>query len=197
MAEVGIARHSVSSPHRRSVDVVEEAELVRRVAAGDRAAFRCLVETHQRPLSAYARRMLFMGDAADDVVQETLLRLWTKASHFDSGAARLTTWLHRIAHNLCIDRQRKGARLTALEDGWDIAGDESPEVDIQREEQSRRVQDALSTLPERQRSALLLCHYQGLSNREAAMILDVGVEALESLLSRARRRLRQDLEIET
>ena len=180
------------------MDVTEERELVRRVADGDREAFAQLVHLHQRPLSAYARRMLFQSDIADDIVQETMLRLWTKADRYDADAARLTTWLHRIAHNLCVDLQRRGVRHTVLDENWDEAEvQDSPEVDSLRQQQSLRVQAALAELPQRQRCALVLCHYQGLSNRDAAMILDVGVEAIESLLSRARRRLRQELEDET
>ena len=186
-----------------AVDAEEEAALVRRVADGDRMAFHRLVLCHQRPLSAYARRMLLNPEAADDVVQETLLRLWTRADRFDAAAARLTTWLHRIAHNLCIDARRRDVRTVPLEEDGDRLGEWSagnsesgPETVQAQLERSRRIREALEKLPERQRSALLLCHYQGLSNREAAQVMEVGVEALESLLSRARRRLREDMESE-
>ncbi len=173
----------------------EEAFLVRRVADGDRAAFGVLLENHQRALSAYARRMLGDPDLADDIVQETFLRLWTKAGRYDPKSARLTTWLHNIAHNLCIDSFRRGSRISYSDDD-DLApgvedGPERGQLDRERGEQ---VKLALGELPERQRSALLLCHYQGLSNRDAAQILEVSVEALESLLVRARRTLRKLME---
>ena len=178
------------------VDRDEEAAVVRRVALGDRAAFVVLVDLHQRPLSAYARRMLNDAAAADDIVQETLLRLWTHAGRFDGKSARLTTWLHNIAHNLCIDSFRKQSRITYTDDDTEsdapMAG---PEDQQQMQETGDRVRAALDLLPERQRSALLLCHYQGLSNRDAASILEVSVDALESLLARARRRLKKELEI--
>jgi RNA polymerase sigma-70 factor (ECF subfamily) len=190
------------------VDAEEEAALVRRVADGDRTAFHSLVLRHQRPLSGYARRMLLNTDAADDVVQETLLRLWSRADRYDPKAARLTTWLHRVAHNLCVDMQRRSARVLPLPEGWDGSDGQSdsmsdgrhdshgPEAALAAENRAHRIRAAIATLPERQRSALLLCHYQGMSNRQAAEVLGVGVEALESLLSRARRRLRQDMESE-
>lgn len=181
----------------------DEAALVRRVAAGDRAAFRRLVECHQRPLSAYARRMLHGSDAADDIVQETLLRLWSRAGRFDPAAARLTTWLHNIAHNLCVDSLRRSARTSTFDtpsesavDDATVDGGRGPEQHEEARRRSDRVRRALETLPERQRSALLLCHYQGLSNRDAAQILDVGVAALESLLARGRRSLRRELELD-
>jgi RNA polymerase sigma-70 factor (ECF subfamily) len=170
---------------------------VRRVAGGDRVAFRQLVDVHQRPLSAFARRMLGDSAAADDIVQETLLRLWTRADRFDASVARLTTWLHNIARNLCVDSLRRGSRSQAL--ATEVVEDDGgagPEQDEVARRRAARVRDALASLPERQRSALLLCHYQGLSNRDAAQLLGVGVEALESLLARARRRLRRELEAE-
>lgn len=173
----------------------EEAALVRRVAGGDRAAFAVLVRNHQRPLSAYARRMLGDVHLADDIVQETFLRLWTKAASYDTGSARLTTWLHNIAHNLCIDSYRRGSRMTYSDDeNLSPAVTEGPEQGEADRQQGAQVKAALEVLPERQRSALLLCHYQGLSNRDAAQILDVSVDALESLLARARRRLGKELE---
>ena len=171
-----------------------ETDLVRRGANGDRGAFRVLVEKHQRPLGAYARRMLSDPHLAEDVVQETFLRLWSQAARYDSGAARLTTWLHNIAHNLCIDSFRKRSRMSFTDDEsrFEAAG-ASLEQEQQERQQGDRVSSALARLAERQRSAILLCHYQGLSNREAARVLDVSVDALESLLARGRRALKKEL----
>jgi RNA polymerase sigma-70 factor (ECF subfamily) len=181
--------------------VSEEAALVARVAAGDEAAYRALLAAHLAPLNRYARRMLGDRDEADDVTQDVFVRLWTDAHRYRPEAARLTTWLHRIAHNLCVDWQRRHRRIS-------LAGDSSmleappqettrgPEVDLAEAARVRRVRAAVDALPERQRSALVLCHYQGLGNREAAEIVGVSVEALESLLARARRTLRRALEEE-
>ncbi|EED31626.1 RNA polymerase sigma-70 factor [gamma proteobacterium NOR5-3] len=176
------------------MDREQEALLVGRVARGDRAAFALLVEQHQRPLSSYARRMLSDVSAADDIVQETFLRLWTRAASFNSAAARLTTWLHNIAHNLCVDSFRRNARMEFTDDEARLESvSNGPDGDIEAMESAWRVRRALQALPERQRSALLLCHYQGLSNRDAAKIVEVSVDALESLLARARRRLKEEL----
>ncbi|WOJ92099.1 sigma-70 family RNA polymerase sigma factor [Congregibacter variabilis] len=176
------------------MDREQEAVLVGRVAQGDRAAFGILVEQHQRPLSRYARRMLSDVSAADDIVQEAFVRLWTRADSFNSATARLTTWLHNIAHNLCIDSFRRNARLEFTDDEARLESvANGPDGDFEANEKADRVRTALETLPERQRSALLLCHYQGLSNRDAATVLDVSVDALESLLARARRRLKEEL----
>jgi RNA polymerase sigma-70 factor (ECF subfamily) len=173
----------------------EESALVRQVAAGDRVAFRTLVDAHQRALSGYALRMLSDRDSADDIVQETFLRLWSRAGSFDGNAARLTTWLHNIAHNLCIDFFRRNARLSfGAEQDAEVSSAPGPEAGHESCERSAQVRRAISELPERQRSALVLCHYQGLSNRDAAAVLDVSVDALESLLARARRQLKKQLE---
>lgn len=170
---------------------------MRRVAGGDRAAFRVLVNAHQRALSAYARRMLSDRHGAEDIVQETFLRLWSRAGSFDSSAARLTTWLHNIAHNLCIDSFRRNSRISfGADENAEQSAVPGPEASQEAAERDARVRLAIESLPERQRSALLLCHYQGLSNRDAATILEVSLEALESLLARARRQLKKQLESE-
>lgn len=175
----------------------DEAALVWRVAGGDEAAFRQLRARHLASISRYARRMLDDSDEAEDVTQEVFLRLWTEAYRFRPASARLTTWLHRIAHNLCVDWRRKHGRMTVA--GEDLPeGDTGtgPQQDLEAAARARRVRAAVNALPERQRDALLLCHYQGLGNQEAGLVLGVGVEAIESLLSRARRRLRQEMEDE-
>ena len=167
-----------------------------RVARGDRDAFGMLVREHQVPLQAFAQRMLGDAAQAEDVVQETLLRLWSRAGSYRPEKARLTTWLHNIANNLCIDRFRAAARTSFMEAPEDVQDDGSgdPEAGEAARQQGSRIRRALAALPERQRSALLLCHYQGLSNRDAALVLGVSVDALESLLARGRRALRQQLD---
>ncbi|MHA7815988.1 MAG: RNA polymerase sigma factor [Pseudohaliea sp.] len=174
----------------------EEAALVARVAAGDEHAYRALLGTHLGPLNRYARRMLGDRDEADDVTQEVFVRLWTDAHRYRPEAARLTTWLHRIAHNLCVDWQRRRGRVSPAGDALPEGEAPGPDGTLAGAERVRRVRAAVAALPERQRSALLLCHYQGLGNRETAEIVGVSVEALESLLARARRTLRRALEDE-
>ena len=174
----------------------EEAALVACVAAGDERAYRALLAAHLGPLNRYARRMLGDRDEADDVTQEVFVRLWTDAHRYRPETARLTTWLHRIAHNLCVDRQRRNGRVSPVGDALPEGEAPGPEGDLAGAARVRRVREAVAELPERQRSALVLCHYQGLGNREAAEIVGVSVEALESLLARARRTLRRALEDE-
>ena len=171
--------------------MVSEAELVQQMSAGDENAYRTLLDRHLASITTYVGRMMHGNADAQDIVQETFLRLWTQGSRFNAEAAKLTTWLHSIAHNLCIDHFRKYNRLL-LEDVEDEPDEHSELISqLQNLESERQIGECLMQLPERQRSAIIMCHYQGMSNRDAADILDISVDALESLMARGRRKLRK------
>ena len=189
--------------------ISDEAREVARVAQGDRAAYARLVNLHLRPVEAYAFRICGNRATAEDVVQEVMLRLWSRADQFKPERARLTTWLHQLAHNLCIDQLRRSNRLTQLQLGNDAQdmhlsgpdhqideGDTSAQVTEVGvlDDDADTVQKALSQLPERQRNALVLTYYQELSNAEVAEVMQMGVRAVESLLVRARAALKKQLE---
>lgn len=164
----------------------------------DEQAFAKLIDRHLTILHAFARRMLGNTDDAEDVVQETFLRVWNHANRWKPGTAKLSTWLHQIVHNLCIDlrRQHRGKTVDIdLEEVQELVSTTvTPEDCLQQEHISREVEKALQELPERQRSAIILCYYQGLSNLQAAEVLNVSVAALESLMARGRRTLKQKLQ---
>jgi len=145
-------------------------------------------------MTALAYRLLGDRTEAEDVVQEVFLRVWKSASAWRPGAARFDTWMHRVAFNLCTDRLRK-RREVALPDTWD-APDPAPlaDAEISAEQQSDAVGSALASLAPRQREAIVLTYYQELPNREAAALMGIGVDALESLLARGRRALKARLE---
>jgi RNA polymerase sigma-70 factor (ECF subfamily) len=170
-----------------------DGELVARIAKGDQGAVRALVDRHIGALMAVARRMLGSQHEAEEVVQDVFLRVWTNAAKWQPGQAKFATWMHRVAINLCYDRLRRRREVSV--DTLPERPDPAPgaEVGLEEGDLARLMDAELQELPERQRSALVLCHYQGLSQSEAAEILDISVEALESLLSRARRRLRDRL----
>jgi RNA polymerase sigma-70 factor (ECF subfamily) len=169
-----------------------DAALIARTASGDRLAYAALVKRHLPRVYAVTRRMLGNEAAAEDAAQEALLRLWTHAARYDSSKALLSTWLTRIATNLCLDRLRK-----RQEEQWDDSYDAPLPADQEKAIGDRqlveRVDSALRALPERQRLALVLCHYEDFSMAEAASAMETSVEAVESLLSRARRSLKQRL----
>lgn len=164
-----------------------------RVARGDAQAYRALVERHAGRCMALARRLGAGAADAEDLVQEGFLRVWRHAPRWRSEGARFTTWLYRVMVNLHRDRLRRAPPASGEGDaGLATLADPAPgpAAALRREALARAVQTALSELPERQREVIALCHYQGLTNAEAARVLSVGVGAVESLLVRARRTLR-------
>lgn len=165
--------------------------LMERVARGDAEAFRMLTERHAASVTAHAKRMLHDASEAEDMVQEAFLRLWKNAPTY-RAEARLGTYLHRIVHNLCVDtlRARKPGHPDALDA---LHSEDRPSRELTVRSRAQRVHDEVKALPERQRAALSLVHFEGLTNLEAAEILQVSVDALESLLSRARKTLRERL----
>jgi len=172
-----------------------EAMLVRRVVNKDQPAFQQLLDKHLPGINRYVIRMMGNASNSDDIIQEVFLRLWTRADSFNPEVSRLSTWLHNIAHNLCIDYFRKNSKLTQIPIE-DTIGGEEPDLELVATIQRQDVKAALMALPERQRSAIIMCHYQGLSNREAAEIMNISVDALESLLSRGRLKLKSILTTE-
>ena len=170
-----------------------DEDLVRRVGQGDPAAAQALVARKLPRILALAQRML--GDAveAEDVAQETLLRAWKQAPRWTPGKARFDTWLHRVALNLCYDRLRRRREIPTQTPPDRPDEGPAPDRGLMAAETGLRVGQALSRLPDRQREAVVLCHYQEMSNIEAAALMAISVEALESLLSRGRRALRQSL----
>ncbi len=170
-----------------------DAELVARVGAQDPAAVRTLVARKLPRLLALATRMLGDRMEAEDVAQEAFVRIWKQAPRWQEGEARFDTWIHRVALNLCYDRLR-GRRETPL----DVLPDDAdpcdpPDLQFEARVRDARVRAALAALPVRQREALVLNYYQELSNIDAAALMGITVDALESLLARARRNLRAQL----
>jgi RNA polymerase sigma-70 factor (ECF subfamily) len=170
-----------------------DAELIIRVGRQEPDAVRQLVARKLPRLLALATRMLGDRTEAEDVAQEAFERTWKQAPHWKEGEARFDTWLHRVAMNLCHDRLR-GHREDALDDVPEPT-DASPGPQAAAETKARdaQVQAALAALVPRQREALVLTYYQELPNIEAAALMDITVDALESLLVRARRNLRAQL----
>ena len=169
-----------------------DRRMIEQVLAGSEPAFRQIFNQHSQPIFNYVRRMTRSGTEAEDIVQETFIRFWVSRDRFDPGRVKLTTWLHRIARNLCIDhfrqRQRQEKQVPVQSDNQD-----SPDTDYQLSARAAVVHKALMALSERQRSAIVLCHYQNFSQSDAAHILDLSVDALESLLRRGRSKLKQIL----
>jgi RNA polymerase sigma-70 factor (ECF subfamily) len=167
-----------------------DEDLVRRVGQGDPAAIQAMVARKLPRMLALAHRMLGDPVEAEDVAQEAMLRAWKQAPRWVPGQARFDTWLHRVGLNLCYDRLRR--RREVVTDTPPDRPDDGPAPDrgLLAADTGARVDEALGRLPDRQREAIVLCHYQELTNIEAAALMEISVEALESLLSRGRWALR-------
>jgi RNA polymerase sigma-70 factor (ECF subfamily) len=179
----------VTHPQQISDD---DTELVLRVGEGDARAYHELVSRHAAKVRAFVMRLTRDAADADDVVQETFLRLWLHAAEFESRS-RVTTWLCKIAHNLAIDRLRTKNRLRPLPDDETMPVSARQPKLVDEKRRAEALERAIAALPERQAAAIELVHRQGLSGAEASEVLGVGTEALESLLARARRTLKAEL----
>ena len=162
-------------------------------ANGDRHAALALTRRVTPRVLAYAARLL-SGDRAEaeDVAQETMLRLWRVAPEWRQGETKVTTWAYRVATNLCIDRQRSRKRKaqTALDDAPDLAASgRSADGTLIQADRMAALGHALDQLPDRQRQAVVLRHIEGLTNPEIAEVMQIGVEAVESLTARGKRAL--------
>lgn len=173
-------------------DVPDEALMVL-YANGDHQAALVLTRRVTPRVLAYATRLLG-GDRAEaeDVAQETMLRLWRIAPDWRQGDAKVTTWAYRVATNLCTDRQRMRKRRgqLPLDDAPEQpAGGPSADGALITADRMAALEAALARLPDRQRQAVVLRHIEGLANPEIAQVMDIGVEAVESLTARGKRAL--------
>lgn len=171
-----------------------DAGLARRIAERDGEALSEVVTAQFSRVFAVARRMVGNDADAEDIAQDVFLRLWRKPPDLSDERALLSTWLYRVAANLSIDRLRR-KRPDPLDETAEIPStDPGPDAAAAGHQVARQVDTALAALPDRQRLALTLTYYEGFSNIETAEIMETSAEAVESLLSRARRGLRANLD---
>lgn len=168
----------------------EEEALLAEFAAGDARAARALTDLLAPRVFGLALRMLGAREEAEDVTQEAMLRLWRIAPDWRAGEARISTWLYRVTSNLCTDRLRARRRVLPLDDVADPPDPAPSAVDaLQDVARSTALERALAGLPERQRLAVVLRHLEDMSNPDIAEVMDISVEAVESLTARGKRAL--------
>lgn len=168
---------------------LEDAELLARFAKGDRAAAQVLTARLAPVVYTQAFRMLGDRAEAEDITQDSLLRLWRAAPDWQAGQAKVTTWLYRVTSNLCIDKMRKSKRHSS--GAVPEMPDNGPDMERRLQDRARAqaLRAALRDLPNRQKQAIILRHLEGLSNPDVAQIMQISVEAVESLMSRGKRSL--------
>ncbi|AGA56568.1 RNA polymerase sigma factor, sigma-70 family [Thermobacillus composti KWC4] len=181
-----------------------EARLARKALKGDQQAFAEIVGLYQDKLYHMAFRMLGSRQEAEDVVQEAFLRVYRNLDRYDEGM-KFSTWIYRIATNLCIDRLRKRKATYSLDaesteheglDGYAVipSDDRTPESEMLLSETQRIVRQAIDTLPAKYKSVMVLRYLHGLSLQEIGEVLDMPVTTVKTRVHRGREYLRKKLE---
>ncbi len=171
-------------------------ELMDRLASGDEGAARLLVERWERPVFTFLYRMLGSREEAQDLGQDTFLRLIQQADRY-KPEGRFKSWLFRIAGNLARSTLRRRSVLSWI--GFSPVEHDLPstnqqaDISMERAELQQSVRLAIDRLPARQRQAILLRTDQEFSYREIADVMSTSVSSVESLLQRAMSKLRQEL----
>ena len=193
-AAVGVA-DAVARDPAAAVSPVQDPdeELLIRLAGNDEAAFRLLVERHIDRAFAIALRIVGSRADAEDVVQDSLLKVWTHRGSWQHGRAKFSTWLYRVITNRCIDlrRQPRSDDIDAVPEPADTQPDAASA--IQRNETTALLEKAMRLLPEQQRVAVIFSYHEDMSNAEIAEVMNTTVAAVESLLKRGRQQLKTAL----
>lgn len=174
---------------------ITDEELLVQVAGRDQRALRLLMDRHMQRVIALAERIVGGNADADDIAQEAFLRVWAKAATFDASVGRFTSWMYRIVFNLALDRRRSMKRPVPIEEAEDVPAHGPGQLEaLVAHENGRAIDRALSRLSDRQRAAIALFHMDELSCREAGEIMGLSESAFDSLLNRARKTLKQEVQ---
>ena len=173
-----------------------DEHLMTQVTQGDSAAFRHLAGRHLTRAYAIAFRLLHNREDAEEVAQEAISKVWHKAHAFDPARSAFGTWFYRIVTNAALDRlRRRKPSSENLDDYAERLSDTAPTGEdlLMRADTSRHIRQALSALPPTQQMALTLVYYEDFSQVEAARIMNITTSALEALLFRGKKGLKQRL----
>jgi len=184
---------------------VTDIEIIKSILEGDRNSYTILVERHQTMVFRTCLGFVHNKEDADDLTQEIFIQAYQSLKSF-KGEASFPTWLYRIAVNASLNKVRRSSKLNFLQRFDSLFGianrrdttppdlhTEDPENILIRSEQREWVQKALDSLPEKQRTAIVLSKYDELSQKEIAEIMNTTEGAVEALLQRAKTNLREKL----
>jgi RNA polymerase sigma-70 factor, ECF subfamily len=175
-----------------TLQTTSDAELLSASARRDSASFAELVSRYYKPVYRMVWRMMNGNAETEDVAQEAFIKLWANPAQIREAKA-LKGWLMRVASNLAVDRLRK-RRFADIEAVGEIVDpNQRTDAGLDGKAASRRIDQAIARLPERQRLAVTLVYFEGMSNIAAASVMDISVDAFESLLTRGRRALKENL----
>lgn len=186
------------------MSTAEDAQLARRLARGDRAAFREFVEAHKKPIYGLAYRMAGNHADAEDISQEVFVKIFRSIATYD-GSAKLSSWAYRITANAAIDHLRHRRQVPA--DFREVPIDDPAQAAVRAEVVSsrnpahqaesrllgQRIENALATVSERERAAFILRHYHDLDLKEIAETMGISLGAVKSYLFRAVKKLQKEL----
>lgn len=191
-----------SAPASGDQDAREDVALMLRVKTGDLEAFEALVERHQHSVVGTAAKMLGGVGDAEDIGQQVFIRVWKSAPRYEPSA-KFTTWLMTITRNLVFNEMRRlqRSRLVPMETDQDDAPQHqyadteaaTPNEELLNAELQTAVNDAIGSLPETQRTAIVLRRYENMPYEEIAKVLRTSVPAVKSILFRARADLKEKL----
>jgi len=182
-------------------DPIPDRDLVRRCLEDDQGAYRLLLARYERPVYGLVRRMIPNDEDARDLAQEAFVRAFRNLDRFDPDR-KFSSWLFRIAHNLCIDHYRRRKLDTVPlvrtsggeEETWDLPdGESDPSREFSDRERSRRLLALVESLPPLYRSVILFRHQQGLSYEEIAETMELPLGTIKARIHRAHRLLREKL----
>lgn len=177
------------------MESLSDNELVEAIRRGDREAYRILIERHKSYVFTLVLRMVDHRETAEDLAQETFIKVFRSLEHF-RGDAKFTTWLYRLTVNLVKDYRRAQARrpvenwLDRMKD-WIGSRSEQPEEQAVLREERRSVQDLVAELPEKYRIIITLYHFRQLSYQEIAEIMQIPVKTVETRLYRGKAMLKE------
>jgi RNA polymerase sigma factor (sigma-70 family) len=191
---------AVTSPPRRSEDAAGDAEIMRRIRAGDRDAVEELYDRFRRPAFALARRILADDTLAEDVLQEVFLSVWRDPGAFDRGRGSVSSWLLAVVHHKAVDavrREESQRRRQAMAEDELTLDAPTATRDVEDDAWSRviaeKVRGALAVLSPPQREALTLAYYGGYTQREVAALTGAPLGTVKTRMLSGMRRLKQEL----
>jgi RNA polymerase sigma-70 factor (ECF subfamily) len=184
---------------------MDDLELIRKIGKRDHGAFKSLVDRYQLMVQRVCYRILGHHQDAEDAAQEVFMKIYRNAETFRGGSGA-STWIYRITVNIALNHRRRQKwdrflnilpfsreRKEDAEDRFLADEKERPDLRLEKKERSRMLSEALDNLPERQRTAIILHKFEGLSYQEIAGVLRTSLSSVESLIHRARKNLQKNL----
>lgn len=176
---------------------LSDSKLLALIAQGSHTAFAQLVERHNQKFYRLAFRYLNQRELAEDMVQEAFIQLWEEPYRFNAQQSQFTTWFYRVIINKCLDQKKRKTPI-AFKEGEDFVDEQAlgNEQFLVQTEQRFWLEKAINELPNTQRTALNLCFFEDLSNQQAANIMGVTLKSLQSLIMRAKTKLKNKYQTE-